>query len=220
MIEVLLEAINNANILPTALLTFTMVYWLIVLIGLADMDSFDLDVDTDVDVDVDVDAGADVESDVSGTETVSWLNGVLMFFNLQYLPLMVFLTFWFLPTWLITLSLNHAFGNETFLFSLAFFIPSLIGSLFVAKVLTHPLAKLFKKMDNEREVTNPIGKVAEVRLPANSQRMGQAIIKDLNGNVVQVNILTQNDFSVEKGSQVLIIQYVKKERAFLVEPYQ
>lgn len=227
MKEILIESLNYANILPTGLLLFVMTYWVIVLMGLLDMNSLDVDVDVDADLDVDFDTDVDIDTDVdvdadsglSASDSISWFNNVLIFFNLQHVPLMVFFTFWFLPTWLITINLNHLFGNESFVISLAFFVPALLVSLFLAKFLTIPLAKVFKKMNTDIEVTDPIGKLAEVRLPIANNKMGQATIHDTNGNVVSINIITQKNQEILKGSQVLILEYVEKERAFLVESY-
>ena len=74
MKELFYFAIAGANIIPTALLFIILVYWLTVLIGLADLDMFDLDLDLD--------------GDGSGLE---WLNNVLRYFNLGRIPLMIFL---------------------------------------------------------------------------------------------------------------------------------
>jgi len=224
MKELLFEALNNANILTTALLTFVMGYWVVVLIGVLDISSLDVDVDVDADVDVDVDLGGhtevDVDSDTGSGESISWFNNVLLFFNLQYTPLMVFLTFWIVPMWTISLMANHYLGNTGFTLSMILLVPNMIATLFVAKFGTIPVARMFKKMDEDREVTNPIGKVAEVRIPTRPGKLGQATIHDTNGNVVTVNIISANNNSIAKGAQVLVIQYNKNERAYLVETYQ
>lgn len=227
MKEILIESLNYANILPTGLLIFVLIYWAIVLMGLLDINSLDVDVDVDADVDIDLDTDVDIDTDVdvdtdsglSASDSISWFNNVLIFFNLQHVPLMVFFTFWFLPTWLITINLNHYFGNEGFVISLAFYLPALLVSLFLAKFLTIPIARIFKKMSTDMEITNPIGKLAEVRLPIKNNKMGQATIHDLNGNVVSINIISQKNQEISKGSQVLILEYLEKERAFMVETY-
>lgn len=219
MKEILLESLNYANIVPTGFLAFTLVYWVIVLVGLLDMNTLDLDVNVDADIDVDINTDIDVDSGLSASDSISWFNNVLIFFNLQHVPLMVFFTLWFLPTWFITINLNHFFENEAFVTSLAFLLPALFVSLFVAKLATMPIAKLFKNMDADHEITDPIGKIAEVRIPIMNNKLGQATIHDLNGNVVNVNIIAQKNLEILKGSKVLILQYVERERAFLVETY-
>lgn len=222
MKELLIESLNNANLLTTGLMAFVAVYWLIVFLGLIDISSIDvdLDLDADVDFDADVDLDTEVEAGEGLTDSVSWLNNVLLFFNLKYVPLMVFLTFLFIPMWLISFSINHYIGNETFLLSAVIFIPNLAVSLFMAKFATIPVSKVFQKLEEDTEATDPIGKIAEVRLPIKPKKLGQAVIHDLNGNVVSLNAVSHLGTVIPKGSKVLVIQYDRKERAFLVEPYQ
>lgn len=222
MKELLIESLNNANLLTTGLLAFTGIYWLVVFLGVLDISSFDVDIDTDIDLDVDADVDLDteVEAGEGMSDSVSWINNILLFFNLKYVPLMVFLTFLFFPMWLISLSINHYLGNETFLISIIFLIPNLIVSLFIAKFATIPVSKVFQRLEEDTEATDPIGKIAEVRLPIKPNKMGQVVIKDINSNVVNLNAITNLSSVIEKGTKVLVIQYDLKERAFLVEPYQ
>ncbi|MGB0429450.1 MAG: hypothetical protein ACPGLV_03185 [Bacteroidia bacterium] len=218
MINYFTEALNNANIIPSVLFTFVMGYWVIVLIGALDFSSLDIDVDVDSDVDFDVDTDVDAETG-SSTANVSWLNNVLIFFNLRYLPLMVFLTFWFVPVWFVSIIVNHYLGITSMLPSLLILLPNIFINLFVAKFTTLPVAKIFEKLDADREITNPIGKVAEMRFGLKPNRISQAIINDTNGNVVNINVCSNNRSEIEKGSKVLVIQFNKKQKAFTVEPY-
>ena len=222
MKELFIESLNNANLLTTGLMAFVAVYWLVVFFGLIDISSIDvdLDLDTDVDIDADVDLDTDVDAADGASDSVSWINNILLFFNLKYVPLMVFLTFLFTPMWLISLSINHYIGNETFLLSIIFLIPNLVVSLFIAKFTTIPVSRVFQKLEEETEATDPIGKIADMRLPIKPGKMGQAVVHDLNGNVVSLNVVSHLDTTIQKGTRVLVIQYDKKERAFLVEPYQ
>ena len=138
MTELLQAAIAPPNLLPTGLLVFVLLYWLTVIVGVLDMKTVDLDLD---------DHGhfphpGDLHHDAPG----GWLNGALAFFNLGRIPLMVFLSFVFLPLWVGSILTNYYTGNTSLLLSLAFFLPLLIGSLFVAKFLTLPFVKLFTAM--------------------------------------------------------------------------
>lgn len=55
-------AISTPNIIPTALVVFVLLYWLVVILGAIDIDFFDFDVDPDA------------EADVDGEISVTWLN--------------------------------------------------------------------------------------------------------------------------------------------------
>lgn len=50
MNDLLQAAISAPNIIPTALLVFVLVYWLVVILGAIDIDFFDVDVETEADV--------------------------------------------------------------------------------------------------------------------------------------------------------------------------
>lgn len=193
-------------------------YWVIVLIGVLDFSSLDVNVDVETDIDLDVDADIDTDTGTN-TASVSWLNNVLIFFNLRYLPLMVFLTFWIVPVWFISIFLNHYLGISSLIPSLLILFPNLIANLFVAKFTTIPVARVFEKLDADREITNPIGKIAEMRFGLQPNKLSQATIHDLNGNVVTINVVCSANQNMLKGDKVLVIQFLEKQKAYLVEPY-
>ena len=120
MLELLDAAVSAPNIIPTALLIFVLVYWLIVILGAIDTDFLDIDVDVEADADVD------------GEFSVSWFNHVLAFFNLGQVPFVLFLTFLVVPWWAITVLGNHYLGNESFIFSLAVLVPALDSSAYLS----------------------------------------------------------------------------------------
>ena len=62
-------AFSPVNLPYSILMIFISVYWMLVIIGLLDIDLFDLDLDTDADLDVDGDLG-----DVGGFSVLSFLN--------------------------------------------------------------------------------------------------------------------------------------------------
>src|SRR5690606_32267110 len=131
MDDLLKAIVWGGNIVPTALLIFILTYWLIVLIGFIDIDSFDIDIDLDV------------ETDVNGAGSVAWLNHVLYFFNLGQVPLMLFLSFVAIPMWFLAIiATEYLVFNSVFL-SYLLLIPNFIVSLFIAKVFTQPFVKLF-----------------------------------------------------------------------------
>lgn len=64
MNELLNMATSHVNIILTFLLVFTLIYWLLMIIGLVDLESVDLDLDIDSDIDIDVDLDIDIDADV------------------------------------------------------------------------------------------------------------------------------------------------------------
>lgn len=192
-------AFSGVNIIPTLLFLFVMIYWLIVIVGIVDIDTFDIDVDADLNVD--------------------GFSSVLLFFNIGDMPFMIFLTFFTIPFWMVTLAVNDFLGIESFFPGLIVLIPSFIGCLFVAKFLTIPVALFFKKAKSHHEgVENIVGSICQAKLQITSDKISQAEIK-VNGSSVLINAKTKPGLVIEKGQQALVIEHQKDLNFFIVEPY-
>ena len=210
MQELLDASIQGANIIPTALLIFILIYWLVVILGVIDLDMFDIDLDLDADV-----QGPEVDADLS----VGWLNSVLAYFNLGQIPLMIFMSFLVLPMWIISVQANHFAGNESLLLGIVFLIPNLFVSLFIAKFLTMPFVKLFSKMSEEGETTTTmIGKICRVVLPLNSESVGQVEV-NVDGSNYRISAKTFDSTTMQKGEEGLVIEYHENGKYYIVEPY-
>ncbi|MBJ6110755.1 hypothetical protein JAO73_17155 [Hymenobacter sp. BT523] len=120
MTELLQAAVSPPNLVATGLLVFVLLYWLTVIVGLLDMKTVDLDLD---------DHGhfhhpGDFHPEAANS---SWLNGALAFFNLGRIPLMVFLSFVFLPLWVGSILVNYYTENTSWLLGVGFLLPLFVG---------------------------------------------------------------------------------------------
>src|SRR5688500_13547879 len=95
MTEFVETAFAGVNVVYTTLLIIVLIYWCIVILGLLDIDSFDLD--ADVGGDLDVDAGA-----AGHAGGFSWL----AFFNVGEVPIMFFASIVVLTMWVVSLQIN------------------------------------------------------------------------------------------------------------------
>lgn len=216
MAEVLHEAFLMVNAIPTFFLILSLLYWLIVILGLIDMNMLDFEVETpEAEVEIDVDVDADVETEVS----ISWMNNILTFFNIGKVPFMIFFTFFALSCWVASILMNYYVNPmNSFFFSLLLFIPNFISSLFVAKFVTIPFVKIFEKLaDESLALKNAVGKKCIVIIPVSPNKMGQAEIKD-NGTVLRINAISDSH-SFEKGSEALVIDFIKEKNQYLIETY-
>ena len=201
------------NIIPTVLLMFIVAYWLLVIFGALDISSFDFDIDADMEFD------ADAEIDATGDVSVSWLNNVLSFFNIDKIPLMVFMTFWIIPVWFVSIMANHILGNSIFLFSIVLLIPNLIVCLLIAKPLTYPFIRLFTYLDKDSESSQVLlGKVGKVIIGGSSDKIGQGEVI-IDGSNYRLNIKTKTG-EIKKGEQILIVNYLSDLKHYIVEPYE
>lgn len=215
MLELFHAAFSGVNFIPTLLLVFVLLYWMLVIFGAVDISSVDIDIDVDVDMDADVEIDADGASEAS----VSWLNYILRFFNLDKIPLMVFLTFVAIPMWVISIMVNHILGNSSVLISLALLVPNFIVSLIIAKPLTIPFVKMFSYLENSTEGSPDLmGREGLVIIGANSTKMGQGDVL-VSGSNYRINIKTKNG-SIKKGQKMLVINESKNEGVYIVEPYE
>jgi hypothetical protein len=131
---------------------------------------------------------------------------------------MIFLSFFVTPMWAMSVWINHLLGNSSFLLSIVFLIPILIASLFIAKILTTPIAKFYMKLRKEDEAIDPIGKTCKVLLSVKGDSIGQAEIK-VDGTSILVNAMTSKGVEIKKGETALVIKHVTEENYYLIEPY-
>ncbi|MBI1184574.1 hypothetical protein GC194_09895 [bacterium] len=131
---------------------------------------------------------------------------------------MIFYSVLALVMWLLNMAVTHYLSITIFSFSLAVLVPVFVVSLLVAKFVTAPIARIFASVEKNHEITNPIGKICEVQLTVRPGKLGQGIVTDLNGNVVRLNIVGQNQ-TIDKGTRTLVIEYQPQAKAYLVEPY-
>lgn len=214
MQELFDHSFSMINIVPTFLLFFSLLYWVIVMLGAIDLDFFDIDVDLDMDADVDVDM--DTPDDVS----IGWLNSVLIFFNLGQIPLMIFVTFLALPMWFIGVVSNYYMGITNIGFAFLLLIPNFIVSLFIAKFATMPFVKLFTRLKKEETSMNSLaGSICKVILVATEKHVGQAEVKQ-DGSSFLINTKSPKGQKINKGETALIIEYNEENKIFLIEPYQ
>jgi hypothetical protein len=214
-------AFSSINLIPTCLLLFVALYWLVVLFGLLEIGSVDIDVDHDADMDVGghVDANTDVHH---GGEIVADGPGGLMqsliFFNVGKVPLLVLLSFFAIPLWIIALLVNYYLGIERFGTSLLLLVPEMIVSLFLAKFLSSPIVHLFKKIEETTgKPTDFTGKTAYARFDVEANKLGQIEI-DENGKSIILHAICEK-YTVAKGERVLILEYIAEENYYLVEPF-
>lgn len=208
MREIFEVSFSTINLIPTILLIFVMLYWIIVLFGLIDLSSIDIDLDTDADVgDSDIGAGG------HGLVLQS-----LAFFNVGKIPFMLLLSFFAIPLWFISLTVNYYLQNTSVVISLILLIPEIFVSLFVAKIISMPIANLFGEIDNKTgKIADYTGKIAEVRITVEKDRIGQIELNIDNSHIL-LNAVSVEGI-IKSGEKILIIDYIEEKNYYLVEPF-
>jgi hypothetical protein len=207
MNELLNESFKNSNLPVTILLLLVLFYWVINLVGIFDLDMLSGDAELDK---------GHIETE---TDSDSFLGKT---FDFGDLPIAIVISFFVLFFWMITILTNYYLGNSSLFFALIIYIPAIIGSFMVTRIITIPLAKIYSmlKLNTEEaeSVSDYTGAVCKVFVEATSESNGQGEI-NRNGDPIRVNIRTYPGKQMLKGSSALLIEYIKGGDYYMAEPY-
>ncbi len=236
MNELLNTATSHVNIILTFLLVFTVIYWLLMVIGLVDFESVDLDLDFEADIDGEIDI--DVDSDIN-TPSVNaptqldglgdglvkdnvrrkWYHGPLAFYGVGTIPLTILLSILFVSMWIISIVLTQQFGIHTWPAGLISLIPTFIAGLAITKLFGLPLRPLFRKIkEGEAKQINFIGKTCEIEINADRNTLGQAIVL-IDGDVLKISVKSTNE-PIMKSEKAIIIEEIKEKNYYLIEKFE
>ncbi|MBN2162658.1 MAG: DUF1449 family protein [Pontiellaceae bacterium] len=209
LIRIMLAGIN----LPITLLFAVMIlYWLSVIFGALDIDILQFDFDVDIEGGADLDADADADVQGGGP-----FQSMLLYFNVGSVPVTVWLSFLIFTCWLLSVLETYYFNPGLhFLIGLIFVIPNLIVGMYVAKMATAPLKKVFDAMA-PKNITRKslIGQRATVSSSTVSSSFGQIVVKT-DGAPITLNARSAHEIS--KGEMV-VITHEKEPGVFTVEPF-
>jgi hypothetical protein len=203
-------------------------FLVVILSGAEDQDldtDADVDVESDVNLNVNLDDDIDISNELDG-DADGDLNfwSVLSWFGVGKSPLLILLAIDF-STWGVTgWFLNVIFGSifnaiPTGFLAILIFLVSLIFSLWVGKLLSHPIGQIFRDTGEETRSDRLIGCMGNVtskKVPYVVEgRIAQADVLDNARNLVTVEICLPEWAQVipVRGQEVLIIE--KRENYFL-----
>ena len=235
MLEVITEAVAPYTLPFTVLLGICVLYWLMVGLGLLDMDSYGVAVEHDVHVGGDVHTGADVavvdaghEVDVGDAhhEPTQMHHGpdaahgaiksVLQFLNFGEVPSMIVVSVMSLSLWTFAMIGNHYFNNGYFMRALILLVPNIALTIVITKIATTPLKKLFNALNREYEEHKPIiGRTCTVITSEVNEKFGRAQI-ETSGAPLIINVRTFGDTVLTKGETALVIREDKDTQIFTV----
>lgn len=209
----------------SGLLALSLLYWVLIIVGAADLNPFDgLD-------------GADgavkgaVEGAVKGaahglTEGAGAVKGVsavaelLSFFGLTRVPVTISFSLFSLFGWFLSLSTRHALDGilPGLLAGLAAGAVGLVGGLGITGVLTRPLAGLFKEGPSARS-DSLVGKVVTISTERADHGFGQGEIDNGAGGIT-VSVRTAPGVTLKRGDEALIVEVDPASGLYHVEPHK
>lgn len=194
------------TVIFTGLLLFCLLYWLVAMLGMVDIDFLDLDLDGDVDV-----ADADAQHALAGLLLKLGLHGV---------PMTIILTILSLIGWLISYYASYftaALLPEGIL-RIAAGIPTFLVSSYVAALITgqiiKPFRTMFAKLDVD-ETKHMLGQTVVVRSAVVTSERGEAFMNDGGAGLI-LNVRASGDDQFKKGDELVLIEKLNEQNLYRV----
>ncbi len=202
---------QNISSFPTAIFTFILaicvLYWLLAVLGVVDIDMLDIDADIDL-----------------GNEaaTPNAMAGVMLKFGLNGVPVTIIISFLSLFGWLASYYSVHYLSplipeGEGLLYTLFRWV-ILILAFWFAVLLTAMVVKLlspfFKKIE-QQTFKNILGQSAVVRTSKVTTSFGEAFLDDGGAGLI-LKVRSSEDQTFSKGDKVVLLEYLEKENFYRV----
>ncbi|MGL4773591.1 MAG: hypothetical protein ACRC2K_08520 [Clostridium sp.] len=199
MTEIINNALTGVNLIPTVLLAIVIIYWITVIIGVIDFDLFDFDIDLD------------------GGGELGPFQSALAYFNLKEIPFMLFFSIVIVNFWIIAMLMCKLPFINGGLVALLLFIPEIIISLFITKIITNPLKGIFKKLSEvEYQGEVVIGQVVTLLCEVTEGRIGQGEIKR-EGASILINLKPEYEGDIfEKAEEAYVTRRDEEKNLYYI----
>ena len=212
MQEAFLVFITKISLYPTIIFTglvmFVTLYWVVSLLGMADMDSVDLG-----------ESGGD--ADVSTLSSTGFFTGLMLKFGLYGVPLIIILSLISLIGWLLSYlytSFLHQYfdsGVLYYLFGTGALIFVLVVSMWLTGIIISPIRKNIAKIP-KRNSSNNVGKIAVVRTLSVTDKHGEAELNDGGAGLILKIRSDIDDNLLKQGDRVMLVEYLKDANTYRV----
>ena len=200
MIELITLAFWPQNMFLTILLISIVLYWISVIVGVLDVELFNFE---PPDVGYDLDAEVDMEADL-GTG-VMW--GVMEWFYIGEIPIMVLISILVLSLWTVSMLGNYYFNpDQTWGRALLLLGPNLILSLLAVKLVGWPLKPFYalftKDANAPRKVIGRLCRVTSTQVTETT--MGQAQM-ETKGAPLVLNVRAKYGDVFKKNDEAVVV---------------
>ena len=194
------------TIVFTGLVMFVTLYWMVSLLGMADMDTVDI---------------GDASGEGADLTSSGFVSGLLLKFGLYGVPLIVILSLISLIGWLLSyfytsfLHQNFDSGILYYLFGTGALIFVLVISMWLTGMIISPIRKNIARIP-KRNSTNNVGKIAIVRTLSVTDKHGEAELNDGGAGLI-LKVRSDNSTSLlKKGDRVMLIAYLEETHTYQV----
>ncbi len=216
MQEAFLVFITNISLYPTIVFTglvmFVTLYWVVSLLGLADMDSVDL-------------GDLVVDADVSNLSSTGFFTGLMLKFGLYGVPLIIILSLISLIGWLLSylytsfLHQNIDSGIFYYVFGTGALVFVLVISMWLTGLIISPIRKNIAKIP-KRNASSNIGKIAVVRTLSVTDKHGEAVLNDGGAGLILKIRSDMSDNQLKQGDKVVLVAYLDDVNTYRVTPVE
>ncbi len=206
MEQLLAVASQFPTVIYSTLLGIVVVYWLVGMLGLIDLDfSGDIELDSEIEV------------------SVGGLTGLLLTFGLTGVPFTLVISIIILTCWLVSIYLQFyllAWLPDGWLYYLMGAVSSFIVfliSLPVTAVIIRPLKGMFNSVETATS-HHLVGKDATIATGTVTETFGQARLFN-DGAEILLDVRCSAEHALTMGDKVLVIEYLQENHAYIVTPY-
>jgi len=208
----------------TVIMAILVVYWLFVFFSGAGLDDLDLGFDFDVDIDtaepepadVDAESGAD-DVEAAQEKEPGFFMKFLSFMSVGKVPFMLILSTLKFFMWVGTL-ITTSFINVTGWGVLSIFIlvPLFFVGLFLTKLSTNPLVKLFKEIGYKgEEAIDFLGRSGKMLSTIQGDKIGSAEFL-VDKNPIKLNVKSIDGEEIKYGDYIIVADESDDKKVYLV----
>ncbi len=202
-----------ANFILTLFAIIMLLYWLVVIFTGFTFDGPDVDVDFDADAEF---QNPDLVGQTSGQ---GFWSGFLDFLYIGELPILFIISIVVFSMWFINVNVTFIFGLTNNLFGFLLYIPNLVVSMLITKVVAKPFVKLYAFFNHKgEEPIDFIGKVGRATAPISKDKLGQIEIQT-EEDILKVYAKSLDDEAIAYGETVMILEESQDKKYYLVQKY-
>lgn len=215
MIEFITAAFSPVNVVFTVLLLLTGLYWLTVIVGLLDVELFNIEMpEAEIEPGMDAD-GADVDAVGVGP-----LRSILQFFYVGEVPTMILASVLILSLWTFSMLGNYYLNpGRSMLVAIPILAGNLVASSIMMKILVAPLRRFYAMLNKDYNAPGKIiGKICTVTTThVSREKMGQAEVSTKGAPIV-LNVLSQDQHVFGKGEEAVVVEKDDEKGTYLIAP--
>ena len=195
-------ALTFPTIIFTALLLVVILFWMITLLGFADIDMFESDLD--------------IEPSSSNSNSAHSASN----FGFGSIPITVSISLVVMLSWLISIYAHKFFayllgdGVLFYVFGLAMLVVSAIIALPIAVIISKPLQRFFSSVETSRS-SDLLGLECTVVTGKVTPTFGQGRV-NFQGTEQLIEIRSHDEYPFSTGDTVILLEHIKKQHCYIV----